>query len=201
MTLQRISVIRNWTLEVRRSTFTPFVPICPHLPTPDANMSHRCLTALKGGDRELFYLTALKYGHYLWLQGHAGRSILAITRALYADIPAGAPCLDQWPLPYAALGWVIANHPKDDFPGNPRISFQHQATRLRGDRQALRRARAWAVWALIRGAKPSLSGDTSQGIEEPTLGMIEAELSSVGHPNEIAIWQACMEHRIIVKGT
>lgn len=165
---------------------------CPYLPAPDEQMTHRCLTELRGGDRELFYLTALKYGHTLWQQDHAGRSILAITRALYADVSDDAAILKQWPLPYAALGWIIANHGSDDFPGNPRISFQHQATRLRGDRQALRRARAWAVWALLRKAKPTLPGDATQGIEEPTLESIEAELRAIGHPNEVAIWQAAL---------
>ena len=59
---------------------------CPHLPEPEPEMSHRCLTKLRGGDLEAFYLTALRYGHYLWLQGHAGRAILAMTRALYTDL-------------------------------------------------------------------------------------------------------------------
>jgi hypothetical protein len=166
--------------------------ICPYLPAPDEQMTHRCLTELRDADRELFYFTALKYGHSLWLRGHAGRSILAITRALYADVSADADILKQWSLPYAALRWIIANHNSDHFPGNPRISFQHQATRLRGDRQALRRARAWAVWALIREAKPTLIGDAAQGIEEPTLKSIEAELRATGHSNEVAIWQAAL---------
>ena len=87
---------------------------------------------------------------------------------------------------------IIANHNSDHFPGNPRISFQHQATRLRGDRQALRRARSWAVWALIREAKPTLPGDATQDIEEPTLENIEAELQAIGHPNEVALWQAAL---------
>ncbi len=67
---------------------------------------------MRGGNIEAFYLIALSYGHYLWLKGYSGHAILAITRALYA------------------------NHPSEDYPGNPRISFQHQATRLRGDRVA-----------------------------------------------------------------
>ncbi|CAA7069933.1 Unannotated [Lentimonas sp. CC11] len=166
--------------------------ICPHLPQPDAHMTHRCLTELKGADREVFYHTALKYGHTLWLQGHAGRSILAITRALYADVPEGAVILKDWALPYAALYWIASNHQSDDFPGNPRISFQHQATRLRGERQALRRARAWAVWSLICKARPSLPGDPTQGIEEPDLHTIKAELGCIGHSNEVALWQAAL---------
>lgn len=165
---------------------------CPHLPEPDAQMTHRCLTELRDANRELFYHTALKYGHSLWSRGHAGRSILAITRALYADVSEDADILKQWPLPYAALRWIIANHNSEHFPGNPRISFQHQATRLRGDRQALRRARAWAVWALIREAKPNLPGDATQGIEEPTLGSIEAGLRAIGHSSEVATWQAAL---------
>ena len=167
-------------------------PICPYLPTPDAHMTHRCLTELKHADRETFYYTALKYGHSLWRQGHAGRSILAITRALYANVPEAAAILKQWPLPYAALHWIAANHHSDHFPGNPRISFQHQATRLRGERQALSRARAWAVWALICQARPSLVGDPSQGIEEPDMQAIEARLRSSGHSNEVEVWRAAL---------
>ena len=131
-------------------------------------MSHRFLTELRDGDREQFYLTALQYGHDLWLQGHAGRAILALTRALYADLDAAANILQRWPLPNAALKWIVAQHHGDDFPGNPRISFQHQATRLRGARQDLRRARAWAVWALIQDARPSLPGDLEQVLRYPS---------------------------------
>ncbi len=167
-------------------------PICPYLPQPNVHMTHRCLTDLKDADRERFYYTALKYGHTLWQKGHAGRSILAITRALYADLAEDAAILQQWPLPYAALQWIVANHDSDDFPGNPRISFQHQATRLRGERQALRRARAWAVWVLICKARPALIGDPTQGIEEPNLQVIETQLRSYGHSNEVAVWQSAL---------
>ncbi|MFT5836611.1 MAG: hypothetical protein ACI9ZV_000107 [Candidatus Azotimanducaceae bacterium] len=153
-------------------------------------MTYRDLSDLRGGDPEVFYLTALRYGHSLWLSGHSGRAILAITRALYADVPQSATSLKQWPLPYQALRWIVANHPSEDFPGNPRISFQHQATRLRGERMQLRRARAWAVWALIRQAKPELQGDRAQGIREPDIGAVEAGLVSCGHTGESQLWQS-----------
>lgn len=166
---------------------------CPHLPIPDAHMSHRCLTELKGGPPASFYYTALKYGHYLWLQGHAGRAILALTRALYADVSATHPTLEEWPLPYAAIQWIVAQHHSDHFPGNPRISFQHQATRLRGERQALRRARAWAVWAIIRTTRPELPGDASQAIAPPTLSEIEAAILRYGHHNEAKRWSRILE--------
>lgn len=166
---------------------------CPNLPAPDAQMSHRCLTESRKANEADFYFAALKYGHYLWLKGHAGRSILAVTRALYANLSGGAPMLDQWPLPYTALRWIVAKHPSDDFPGNPRISFQHQATRLRGERQALRRIRAWAVWALVRRAKPTLRGDDTQKIEEPTIDWIEARLNMEGHVNEVSLWRTALD--------
>lgn len=152
-------------------------------------MTHRCLTELRGGDVESFYFTALKYGHYLWLNGHAGRAILAITRALYADLDESAGMLKKWPLPYAALKWIVSNHDSDDFPGNPRISFQHQATRLRGERQDLRRARAWAVWALISTARPDLPNDNTQAVNLPTLDTIKNRLQIHGHPNEADVWK------------
>lgn len=166
------------------------IPLCPYLPFPKKEMSYRNLRELRGGNIEAFYLTALSYGHYLWLKGYSGRAILAITRALYANLPAEAEVLREWPLPYRALHWIVANHPSQDYPGNPRISFQHQATRLRGDRVAIRRARAWAVWKLICSAKPDLPADTTQGIKQPTLGEIEQRLVKHGHSNEVQIWQS-----------
>jgi len=152
-------------------------------------MSHRCLGELKKHTSG-FYFKALQYGHYLWLNGHAGRAILAVTRALYTDLPADEPILQEWPLPYDALSWIVANHPGNDFPGNPRISFQHQATRLRGLQQELRRARAWAVWALVCQQKPELPGDPAVAAAEPTLDRMNQLLQRHGHPGEAALWRA-----------
>lgn len=162
---------------------------CLHLPEADLMLTHRCLTELDAqAQPSQFYFTALQYGHTLWHKSHAGRAILAVTRALYADVPANDPILNDWPLPYVALAWIIKNHSSDDFPGNPRISFQHQATRLRGERQALRRARAWAVWAIIRKVRPSLPADDEQDFTAPTIEEIEKLLQEYGHPNEAALW-------------
>jgi len=156
-------------------------------------MSHRCLTELRGGPVEDYYFKALQYGHYLWLQAKAGRAVLALTRGLYADLPPGTPMLEEWPLPYAALKWIFARHPSADFPGNPRVSFQHQATRLRGAREARRRARAWAVWALVRTTRPELPADEAQGIEEPGLAEIERLLQAHGIPEEAALWKNALK--------
>ena len=173
---------------------------CPYLPAPDERMNHRCLKESRQISETAFYTEALKYGHYLWLNGHAGRSILALTRALYANVLEEATVLEQWPLPYAALKWIVSSHPSDSFPGNPRISFQHQATRLRGERQDLRRARAWAVWALVRKAKPELCGDASQAIEEPTIDWIKTQLQNEGHANEATVWWTALENEPLQTG-
>ncbi|HKK19544.1 MAG TPA: hypothetical protein VJ952_12775, partial [Opitutales bacterium] len=71
-----------------------------------------------------------------------------------------------------------------------RISFQHQASRLRGPRQELRRTRAWAAWALVRQARPSLPGDLADPVDEPSWGKIEALLQEHGHQNEAKLWRA-----------
>lgn len=157
-------------------------------------MSHRCLTDLgKDADYEAFYFKALQYGHYLWLNGHAGRALLAITRALYSNVDERKPILKEWALPYAALAWIIQHHSSDDFPGNPRISFQHQATRLKGERQALRRARAWGVWAIICKVRPSLPADIDQVFKEPSIEDIYQLLLKYGHPTEADNWRALLQ--------
>ena len=166
------------------------IPLFPQLPFPEQEMSYRNLRELRGGNIEVFYLTALTYAHYLWLRGCSGRAILAITRALYAKLSAEVEILREWPLPYQAIHWIVANHPSQDYPGNPRISFQHQATRLRGEREALLRTRAWAVWNLICSAKPELPADNTQAIKPPTRSEIEQRIVKHGHPNELQIWQS-----------
>lgn len=155
-------------------------------------MSHRNLGALRQGPPEAYYLEALRYGHFLWQAGHPGRAILALTRALYTDLPVGAPVLQEWPLPYRALGWIVATHPSTDFPGNPRVSFQHQATRQRGARSDVRRARAWAVWHLIRRARPALPADPKQPVDPPTTQAVGRSLDKEGLPGEREIWESAL---------
>jgi hypothetical protein len=105
---------------------------------------------------------------------------------LYADLAQEDEVLTSWPLPYAALAWMMQHHDSDDFPGNPRLSYQHQATRLRGDRAELRSARAWAVWALACAARPSLPGDLD--CPEWTHEQIIDALKRWGHRNEVEVW-------------
>ena len=59
------------------------------------------------------------------------RAILALTRALYAAPPHSKDAI--YPVPYAALSGICQTHGGQGagFLGNPRISFQHQAQRMR----------------------------------------------------------------------
>lgn len=165
----------------------PGFPPCPHLPIPQGPMDHRMLGRHGSARDAAFYQSALEYGHFLWLQGHAGRALLALTRALYADVAENDPILEARPLPYEAIFWMLGTHQSDDFPGNPRLSYQHQACRLRGARREIRAARAWAVWALACAARPALPGDPT--CPEPELRGIVELLDRHGHRGEAEQWQ------------
>src|SRR3954466_5553749 len=95
------------------------LPPCPLLPAAPAEMDARALSA-HGDERDAgFYLTALTYAQYLWQQGLAARAILKLDRALLSDVRGHEEELRQWPLPYAAMAWLLVHTPPDVFIGNP----------------------------------------------------------------------------------
>ena len=171
----------------------PRVEPCPFLPGKTEGLDYRVLQQHGMARDAAFYLDALRYGQVLWMTGHAGRALLALTRALYADVREGETVLAQWPLPYAAMRWILEHHGSDDFPGNPRVSFQHQASRLRGQRQDQRSARAWAVWGLVRVARPALPGDERQAVVEPSFEEIFAGLEEFGLSGEAQTWEKALD--------
>ncbi len=144
-----------------------------------------------------FYLTALQYGHFLWQQGRAARAMLCLDRAMGADLTGAEPEVAAWPMPYAAMAWILAYTPEDVFTGNPRVHFQHYADRMNEPRRAQRQARAWACWALTRRIRPELPGDPKHVVVEPDEAAIAAALDATGLPDETALWQsvarACRE--------
>lgn len=150
---------------------------------------HKSAVATVEDNAAGLFLDALRYGHYLWLHGNSARALLALMRALYIKTEAAFPVSGPWVLPYAAIGWIVRNHPGDSFMGNPRISFQHQATRGPALQDARRRARAWAAWAVVRTANPSLPGDHSYEFAEPDFTNIHAQLLQHGLPGEADLWQ------------
>ncbi|MBE2215552.1 MAG: hypothetical protein IAE82_16890, partial [Opitutaceae bacterium] len=136
----------------------------------------------------------LVYAQYLWTRGHAARAILAADRGLLADLRGDEPALATYPLPYAALAWMIAHTPAGVFIGNPRIHYQHLADRVREPRRAQRSARAWACWHLARLVRPDLPADPRHAVVEPDEPTIMRHLESHGIPGETAAWrQACIQ--------
>ena len=149
---------------------------------------------LHGADRGAdFYFTALNYGHYLWHRGLAARAILCLDRALLADLRGDEAVLAAWPLPYAAIVWLLQKTPPDVFIGNPRVHFQHLADRMNEPRREQRRWRTWACWALACAALPHLPGDPAHIVAEPSIEMIAEKLRAHGLPGEVGQWQKILE--------
>lgn len=156
-------------------------------------MDWRALHLHRGSARgPAFYLACLEYGQQLWQQGLAARAVLCLDRALGADLAGDEPVLAVWPLPYAALVWILQHTPSGVFLGNPRVHFQHLAGRMNQPRREQRRWRAWACWALARAALPHLADDSLHRVAEPTPELIAENLLLHGHAGESAKWLAVL---------
>ncbi|MBL9213795.1 MAG: hypothetical protein JNL92_25250 [Opitutaceae bacterium] len=168
----------------------PSFPPCPHLPEPRPGLDWRALHAYRDGERgEAFYLACLEYGHALWRGGFAARALLCLDRAFGAELTGQETVLREYPLPYAAMGWLIAQTPSGVFLGNPRVHFQHYADRMNEPRRDQRRWRAWACWALARVVRPDLPADPKHRVNEPTFADIETALRVHGHLGEPELWR------------
>jgi len=169
------------------------LPPCPFLPAPRAGLDWRALHRFREADRgPEFYLACLEYGQTLWSRRLAARALLCLDRAFGADLRGDEPVLADWPLPYAAMAWLIAHTPPEIFIGNPRVHFQHYAGRMNNPRREQRRWRAWACWALTRAVRPDLPGDPKHRIDEPTLDEIATHLRTHGHPGEPELWRTVL---------
>ena len=168
------------------------LPPCPHLPIAPTAMNAGALSAL-GADRgETFYLTVLTYGQYLWQRGLAARAILCVDRALGADLPGDATVLRAWPMPYAALAWMLVKVPEGVFLGNPRVHYQHLADRMNEPRREQRCWRAWACWAITRQVRPDYLADPKHAVVEPTEELITDKLLAHGLPGEAGLWHGVL---------
>lgn len=121
---------------------------CPFLPEVGEVLTAETTRRFGGVYGVDFYLAALRYAQSLWLEGKPAQAMLQLNKAFLADLDGGEEVLAEWPLPYAAKGWLMANAPKDQFLGNPVRHYQHLATRMSGPRPELRRWRAWACFHL-----------------------------------------------------
>lgn len=166
---------------------------CPYLPPARAAMDWRVFQ-VHGAARDAgFYRTALEYGNFLWQRQLPARAILCLDRALGAEVPVDDPVLRDWPLPYAAMAWMIAHLPPGVFSGNPRVHFQHYADRMNEPRRLQRQWRAWACWAITCRLRPDLPGDPRHVVTEPSESEIAQELHAHGLAGESERWQQVMQ--------
>jgi len=178
----------------REARPTLMITECPHLPSAPERMDWRELRRHGEGRGAEFYLSALTYGQHLWRRGLAARALLAVDRALLADVRAGDAVLAQWPLPYFALRWIMTQASASALVGNPRVHYQHLAGRMKGPRVAQRQTRAWAAWWLARLAQPEWPGDAKHPVSEPSAMKITLELKRHGLPGEVGVWLgACVD--------
>lgn len=169
------------------------LPPCPHLPPPREGLDWRALNAFRASERGAdFYLTCLQYGQVLWQRGLAARAMLCLDRAMGAELGGSESVLRDWPMPYAAMPWIVTHVPAEVFVGNPRVHFQHYADRMNEPRREQRRWRAWGCWALVRAVRPEYTADVRHQVVEPSEAEIVAGLRLHGHPGEDDMWQAVL---------
>src|SRR5690606_37223942 len=142
---------------------------------------------------------ALECAQALWLAGVPAQALLLLNRAMGAALTGAEPVLAAWPLPYAAVRWILEHRREGEFIGNPRRHYQHLATRMVEPRREVRRWRAWACWWVARQVRPDDPPDEKQlreeGIREPAPEEIAAQLERWGLPGEVVLWQAALGER------
>ena len=168
------------------------LPYCPYLPRVDEPLRASALKEF-GSDRgPQFYLRALECAQALWQQGLPAQSLLMMNRAFAADLEDDSSALDDWPLPYKGVRWVMESRSENQFIGNPRRHFQHLATRMVEPRKELRSWRAWGCWWLACQVFPDHPADEKQileeGIVEPDFEEIESNLVRLGWACEAEEW-------------
>ena len=133
----------------------------------------------------------LEYGQQLWLEDLPARALLAVDRALYCNVTSKAECIARYPMPYSAIGWLVAQ-PTPQFTGNARVHYQHLADRVKGERADQKKWRAWAAWAVVRQVRPDLPADPKHTVKEPNVNEILAGLKAHGISGEAEAWQQAL---------
>ncbi len=169
------------------------LPACPYLPPAREGLDWRALHEHRHDERgSSFYFGCLEYGQSLWTRRFAARSLLCLDRAMGAELTGDEPVLADWPMPYAALAWILHHTPADLFIGNPRVHFQHYADRMNAPRREQRQWRAWACWAIVRAVRPDWPADPKHAVVEPSLDDIRERLKLHGFAGEAAQWQTVL---------
>ncbi len=156
------------------------LPACPFLPPANPGLSYRDLRRAAETGPPALFATAHSYAAELFRRGQPARAILALCRAIYLDPERLDPGSRQ---PYAAYRWILEHAHLGGFLGNPRVSFHHQATRIRKESQ-IRRMRSWALWHITRSTLPHLPPDSRQNEDPPSVHEVAVCLDRRGLQSE-----------------
>lgn len=165
---------------------------CGLLPSVPEQIAHGDLLAFGSERNENFYMCSLHLAHKLLREGKAGRALLLLDRAM--EVTLSDP-LKPWPVPYAAVAWILNAATARELGGNPRIHYEHLATRVRGSR--LRQWRAWACWAIARKLRPEYPGDPVSASPLPTRAQIARGLNETAGAVELRLWQIVDEEAAV----
>lgn len=172
-------------------------PPCPYLPTASGPRFAGSMRELGTERGAVFYGRALECAQALWQKGFPAQAILLLNRSFGSDLTPEDSILEQWPLPFRAMQWILENRRSEQFIGNPRRHFQHLATRMVEPRKTVRSWRAWGCWALTRQSLPEFPPDDRQlirdGVIEPEREAIFQGLQTSGLPGEAELWYSVLQ--------
>jgi len=171
---------------------------CPFLPLPQRPVTHEDLHAL-GSDRgPRFHHAALAYAQGMWLADFPAKALLLVSRAQSCRLEE-LSLLTEGAMPYHAVAWIVHRRPEGRFIGNPRLHYQHLASRMVDPHRELRRWRAWACWYLTRELLPETEfpSDTRQiraeSTVEPRRSEIAQRLNELSPSDDCAAWESALE--------
>ncbi|MBK1882010.1 hypothetical protein JIN85_06260 [Luteolibacter pohnpeiensis] len=120
-------------------------PLCPWLPEVHSREKPWKNRPKQVEKDAAFYLAALQFAQFQWLEGKPAQAILQLNKSWMADEPD-----PQFQPPYQALVWIMENSKRGEsgFMGNPVRHFQHLASRMSGPRAEVRSWRAWVCFHL-----------------------------------------------------
>ncbi|MCB1224479.1 MAG: GNAT family N-acetyltransferase [Verrucomicrobiales bacterium] len=167
---------------------------CPWLPAIDRPHTAADLKPHGKTRDATFYAAALRYAQSHWRAGFPAQAILQCNRALACPLPGSEPVLQEFPLPYQALLWILLHRREGQFIGNPRRHWQHLATRMVEPHKDLRTWRAWACWYLAKTVLPAIEfpPDIQQirqeNLAEPEFTTIRQQLDRLSPADDTARW-------------
>ena len=172
---------------------------CPFLPDTDRVIKAAEIVALGKERGPVFYEASLRYGQSQWRTGFPAQALLQCNRALSTLLSGDEPVLQQWPLPYSTMSWLMVNRKEGQFLGNPRRHFQHLATRMVEPHKELRVWRAWACWYLAKAVlwEDEFPADWKQiraeGVVEPVFAQIRERLRTLSPANDEEMWLKALD--------